>query len=61
MKYLIGFPIAWAVGYLIFAFIHLSWDVATWTSVDRAFCSVFGMVWGVALAYRINKDCSWNY
>jgi hypothetical protein len=58
---MIGFPIAWLAGYLIFAFVHLSWDVSAWTEVDRAFCAVFGMVWGLALSYRISKDCSWSY
>ena len=61
MKYLIGFPIASVIGYLVFAFINLSWNVATWTTVDRFFCSLFGMVWGVALAYRLKKDCVWAY
>jgi hypothetical protein len=61
MKYLVGFPIAWALGYLIFAFINLSWDVSTWTSIDRAFCSVLGMVWGAALSYRIQRDTKWGY
>lgn len=61
MKYMIGFPIAWLMVYLIFAFITLSFSVFEWSEAYRVLCSVFGMTWGTALSYRINKDCSWSY
>lgn len=61
MRYMIGFPIAWVLCYLMFAFINFAWDAGTWTSVDRTACSLFGMVWGIALSYRIRRDCTWSY
>jgi hypothetical protein len=61
MKYMIGFPIAWLVVYLMFAFIALSWNPSTWGETYRILCAVFGMVWGAALSYRMSKDFHWSY
>jgi hypothetical protein len=61
MKYMIGFPIAWLVVYLMFAFIALSWSPADWSENYRIFCAVCGMVWGAMLSYRISQDCKWSY
>jgi hypothetical protein len=61
MKYMIGFPIAWLVVYFMFAFIALSWSPTEWTELNRIMCSIFGMVWGGALSYRISQDCKWAY
>jgi len=61
MKYMIGFPIAWAVVYLMFAFIALSINPSDWSESYRILCAVFGMAWGAALSYRISKDLHWSY
>jgi hypothetical protein len=61
MKYMIGFPIAWVVVYFMFSFIALSWSPAEWTELNRITCSIFGMVWGFALSYRMSQDCKWAY
>jgi len=61
MKYMIGFPIAWLVVYLMFAFIALSWSPSNWSENYRILCAVCGMVWGVMLSYRISQDCQWSY
>jgi hypothetical protein len=61
MKYMIGFPLAWAVVYFMFSFIALSWSPAEWPENYRIVCSIFGMVWGLALSYRISQDCKWAY
>jgi len=61
MRYMVGFPIAWAVVYAMFAFISLSWSPADWTETYRILCAVFGMAWGVALSYRICQDCKWAF
>lgn len=61
MKYMIGFPIALVVVYLMFSFITLTFDFTAWTENYRILCSVFGIVWGVALSYRISQDCKWAF
>lgn len=61
MKYMVGFPIAWAVVYLMFAFIALSFNPENWSESYRILCAVFGMAWGAALSYRISKDLNWRY
>lgn len=61
MKYMIGFPIAWLVVYLMFAFVTLSFSPSDWTGHYRMLCAVFGMVWGFALSYRISQDCKWAF
>lgn len=61
MKYMIGFPVAWLIVYLIFSFITLSFSIFEWSEAYRVLCAVFGMTWGVALSYRINQDCTWSY
>ena len=58
MKYMIGFPIAWIVVYLMFSFITFSLHPSEWSEIYRTLCVIFGMAWGCALAYRINRD--WN-
>lgn len=61
MKYMIGFPIAWLVVYIMFSFITLSFSASEWSETYRILCAIFGMVWGIALSYRISKDCTWSY
>jgi hypothetical protein len=61
MKYMVGFPAAWLVVYLMFSFITLSFSVSDWSETYRILCAVFGMVWGVALSYRISQDCKWAF
>jgi len=61
MKYMIGFPIAWLVVYLMFAFVTLSFSPSDWTENYRILCAVFGMVWGAAISYRMSQDCKWAY
>lgn len=61
MKYMIGFPIAWALTFIAFAFINFTWDAGAWSVIDRMACVLFGMTWGVALSYRIKRDCTWSY
>jgi len=61
MRYMVGFPIAWAVVYAMFAFITLSWSPAEWTESYRILCVCFCMAWGVMLSYRISQDCKWAF
>jgi len=61
MRYMIGFPIAWLIVYLIFSFITLSFSIVEWSESYRVLCAVFGMTWGAALSYRIERDCKWAY
>jgi hypothetical protein len=61
MRYMIGFPIAWLVVYLMFAFITLSFSPSDWTEPYRILCALFGMFWGLALSYRMKQDCKWAY
>jgi len=61
MRYMIGFPIAWLVVYLIFAFITLSFNVVEWSESYRVLCAVFGMTWGAACSYRISQDFKWAF
>jgi hypothetical protein len=56
MKYMIGYPLAWLVVYFMFSFITFSVHPSDWTETYRILCVVFGMAWGTALAYRINRD-----
>lgn len=61
MKYMIGYPIMALVCYLMFAFITFNFSAGEWSESYRILCAVFTIVWGTALSYRINKDCSWSY
>jgi len=61
MRYMIGFPIAWLVVYLMFSFITMSFSPSDWTESYRILCACFGMAWGVAISYRISQDCKWDY
>jgi hypothetical protein len=61
MKYLIGYPVMALVCYLMFSFITFNLHPAEWTENYRILCSIFSVVWGTALAYRINKDCVWSF
>lgn len=61
MMYMVGFPISWVVCYAMFAFVNLSWAAVEWSETARTLCAINGMVWGVALSYRIKRDASWCY
>lgn len=61
MMYMVGFPISWVICYAVFAFVNCNWSFVEWTEASRSFCAVCGMVWGVALSYRIKRDTTWGY
>jgi hypothetical protein len=45
----------------MFAFVTLSFSPSDWTEHYRMLCAVFGMIWGLALSYRMSQDCKWAY
>ena len=56
MKELFGFPISFAVCYLLGAFIYATLDIMAWDFGGRALCVFFGLMWGFALCVRIRME-----
>ena len=56
MKELFGFPISFAVCYLLGAFIYATLDIMAWDFSGRAVCVFFGLVWVLALCIRIRME-----
>ena len=52
---LVPLAIAWAVIYLICAFVSVSFDITTWTQEARLICAIWGSAFGAGLYYRLEK------
>ena len=52
---LVPLAIAWAVMYLICAFVSVSFDIANWSEQARLVCAIWGTAFGAGLWYRLEK------
>lgn len=53
MSVITPISIAWALFYLLGAFVSASWNLTEWTLEARFLCALWGSVFGFAFWYRL--------
>jgi hypothetical protein len=56
LSMLVPLMLAWALMYLICAFVLLSWDFTEWTEHARSVCAIWSCTLGAALYYRLEHS-----